>query len=101
MKLELSVVYCILQHLDFEIEMCFYVLDSLWVMMNKETRKLSKMPDEVRGEIGSYFVDSPPLVDDDSRKLPKLDEKTAENIHSGLTVSSSLFLLIFFSFVLQ
>lgn len=60
-------------------------------MMNKETRRLSKIPDEVRGEIGSYFVDSPPLVDDDSRKLPKLDENTAEYIHTGLTVSSGLF----------
>lgn len=57
-------------------------------MMNKETRRLSKIPDEVRGEIGSYFVDSPPIVEDDSRKLPKLDENTAKYIRTGLTVSS-------------
>lgn len=67
-------------------------------MMNKETRRLSKIPDEVRGEIGSYFVDSPPLVDDDSRKLPKLDENTAEHIRTGLTVSSRLLLLNIFRF---
>lgn len=60
-------------------------------MMNKETRKLSKIPDEVRGEIGGYFVDSPPIVDDDGRKLPKLDDNTAEYIHTGLTVRSRLF----------
>ncbi|KAL3623982.1 Palmitoyl-acyl carrier protein thioesterase, chloroplastic [Castilleja foliolosa] len=58
---------------------------SLCVMMNKETRKLSKIPDEVREEIGVYFVDSPPIVDDDSRKLPKLDDNTADYIRSGLT----------------
>ncbi|GFS40979.1 fatty acyl-ACP thioesterases B [Actinidia rufa] len=48
---------------------------SVWVMMNKVTRRLSKLPDEVRLEIGPYFVDSPPVVDEDNRKLPKLDEK--------------------------
>ncbi|XP_019173239.1 PREDICTED: palmitoyl-acyl carrier protein thioesterase, chloroplastic-like [Ipomoea nil] len=58
---------------------------SLWVMMNKETRRLAKMPDEVRAEIGSYFVDTPPIIDDDSRKLPKLDDETAQYIRSGLT----------------
>ncbi|KAL0333910.1 UNVERIFIED_CONTAM: Palmitoyl-acyl carrier protein thioesterase, chloroplastic [Sesamum angustifolium] len=54
-------------------------------MMNKETRRLSKIPDEVREEIGGYFVDSPPIVDDDSRKLPKLDDNTADYIRTGLT----------------
>ncbi|KAK4391661.1 Palmitoyl-acyl carrier protein thioesterase, chloroplastic [Sesamum angolense] len=55
------------------------------MMMNKETRRLSKIPDEVREEIGGYFVDSPPIVDDDSRKLPKLDDNTADYIRTGLT----------------
>ncbi|XP_058206800.1 palmitoyl-acyl carrier protein thioesterase, chloroplastic [Rhododendron vialii] len=58
---------------------------SVWVMMNKKTRRLSKIPDEVRQEIGPYFVDSPPVLDDDSRKLPKLDEHTADYVRSGLT----------------
>lgn len=58
---------------------------SVCVMMNRETRKLSRMPDEVRDEIGPYFVDSPPVVDDDKRKLPKLDESTADYVRSGLT----------------
>lgn len=44
------------------------------------------MPEEVRGEIEPYFLDSDPVVDEDSRKLPKLDEKTADYILSGLTV---------------
>ncbi|KAI3771560.1 hypothetical protein L6452_02725 [Arctium lappa] len=58
---------------------------SNWVMMNKETRRLSKIPDEVRAEIEHYFVDAPPVVDDDSRKLPKLEETTADYVRDGLT----------------
>ncbi|XP_076950736.1 palmitoyl-acyl carrier protein thioesterase, chloroplastic-like [Bidens hawaiensis] len=58
---------------------------SNWVMMNKETRKLSKLPDEVRGEIGQFFVDAPPVVEDDSIKLPKLAETTADYVRDGLT----------------
>ncbi|KAM2407305.1 hypothetical protein ACFX1X_026508 [Malus domestica] len=58
---------------------------SVWVMMNKLTRRLSKMPDEVRGEIESFFMNSPPVVEEDGRKLPKLDDKTADVVRSGLT----------------
>ncbi|KAL3535790.1 hypothetical protein ACH5RR_004251 [Cinchona calisaya] len=58
---------------------------SLWVMMNKETRRLAKIPDEVRTEIGGYFVDSPPIVEEDGRKLPKLDDNTADYIRTGLS----------------
>lgn len=56
-------------------------------MMNRVTRRLSKIPDEVRAEIEQYFVDTPPVIDDDSIKLPKLDENTADHVRSGLTVS--------------
>ncbi|RXI05846.1 hypothetical protein DVH24_017888 [Malus domestica] len=58
---------------------------SVWVMMNKVTRRLSKMPDAVRGEIESFFMNSPPVVEEDGRKLPKLDDKTADVVLSGLT----------------
>ncbi|KAK7304192.1 hypothetical protein RJT34_15307 [Clitoria ternatea] len=57
---------------------------SVWVMMNKVTRRLSKIPEEVRGEIGRFFVDSPSVTDEDNRKLSKLDD-TAGFIRSGLT----------------
>ena len=60
---------------------------SVWVMMNKETRRLSKIPDEVRVEIGPYFVDSPPVLDEDSRILPKLNDNIIDYIRIGLTVS--------------
>uniref|UniRef100_A0A1S4CA60 Acyl-[acyl-carrier-protein] hydrolase n=1 Tax=Nicotiana tabacum TaxID=4097 RepID=A0A1S4CA60_TOBAC len=58
---------------------------SLWVMMNKETRKLSKIPDQVKTESEVTFVDLPPVLDGDSRKLPKLDEITADYTRTGLT----------------
>uniref|UniRef100_A0A6I9RFT3 Acyl-[acyl-carrier-protein] hydrolase n=2 Tax=Elaeis guineensis var. tenera TaxID=51953 RepID=A0A6I9RFT3_ELAGV len=58
---------------------------SIWVMMNKHTRKLSKMPEEVRAEIGPYFMEHAAIVDEDSRKLPKLDDDTADYIKWGLT----------------
>ncbi|XVE98231.1 hypothetical protein REPUB_Repub03eG0087900 [Reevesia pubescens] len=57
---------------------------SVWVMMNKLTRRLSKIPEEVRGEIEPYFMNSDPVVAEDSRKLVKLDDSTAEYVHKGL-----------------
>uniref|UniRef100_Q1W7L7 Acyl-[acyl-carrier-protein] hydrolase n=1 Tax=Elaeis guineensis var. tenera TaxID=51953 RepID=Q1W7L7_ELAGV len=57
----------------------------VWVMMNKNTRKLSKVPEEVRAEIGPYFVERAAIVDEDSRKLPKLDEDTTDYVKKGLT----------------
>ncbi|KAJ4954104.1 hypothetical protein NE237_030936 [Protea cynaroides] len=58
---------------------------SVWVMMNKHTRRLSKMPEEVRGEIEPFFLDSAPILEDDGRKLPKLDDSTADYVRTGLT----------------
>lgn len=55
--------------------------------MNKQTRKLSKLPDEVRAELKTYFVDAPHAVDEDKRKFPKLTDSNAGYIQSGLTVS--------------
>ncbi|OIV99944.1 hypothetical protein TanjilG_26282 [Lupinus angustifolius] len=58
---------------------------SVWVMMNKLTRRLSKIPAEVREEIESYFVNSAPILEEDKRKLPKLDDNTADYISTGLS----------------
>lgn len=52
------------------------------------------MPDEVRAEIEPYFWNSDPIVDEDSRKLPKLDDNTADYVQRGLAVSVSLFEII-------
>ncbi|KAJ6802522.1 palmitoyl-acyl carrier protein thioesterase, chloroplastic-like [Iris pallida] len=58
---------------------------SNWVMMNKNTRRLSKFPEEVRAEIEPYFMERAPVIDDDNRKLPKLDDDTADHVRNGLT----------------
>ncbi|MBA0797240.1 hypothetical protein Gohar_007955 [Gossypium harknessii] len=58
---------------------------SVWVMMNKLTRRLSKIPEEVRGEIEPFFMNSDPVLAEDSQKLVKLDDSTAEHVCKGLT----------------
>lgn len=56
-------------------------------MMNKETRKLSKIPEEVRREIEPFFMNTAPVIEDDGRRLPKIDDDTADYVRAGLTVS--------------
>ncbi|KAL5572715.1 hypothetical protein UlMin_022312 [Ulmus minor] len=60
---------------------------SVWVMMNKLTRRISKIPEEVWHEIGPSFIDAPPLptVEDDGRRLTRFDESSADFIRTGLT----------------
>ncbi|GJM98064.1 hypothetical protein PR202_ga15039 [Eleusine coracana subsp. coracana] len=62
---------------------------SKWVMMNKVTRKLARIPDEVRTEIEPYFFERSAIVDEDNRKLPKLPEDqsttAAKYLRTGLT----------------
>ncbi|GJN00958.1 hypothetical protein PR202_ga18185 [Eleusine coracana subsp. coracana] len=63
---------------------------SVWVMMNKQTRRLSKMPDAVRAEIGPYFNDRSAITDAQSEKLAKpgnnIDsDATKQFIRKGLT----------------
>ncbi|KAL8112211.1 hypothetical protein AgCh_019777 [Apium graveolens] len=46
---------------------------STWVMMNQKTRRLSKMPDEVRAEIGPWFIEKRAFEEDAPEKIEKLD----------------------------
>ncbi|XP_040379499.1 palmitoyl-acyl carrier protein thioesterase, chloroplastic-like [Oryza brachyantha] len=48
---------------------------STWVMMNKATRRLSKMPEEVRAEISPWFTDRHAIQDQEEAtdKIIKLD----------------------------
>lgn len=47
---------------------------STWVMMNKVTRRLSKMPEEVRGEIAPWFIDRHAIYQEEATdKIIKLD----------------------------
>lgn len=58
---------------------------STWVMMNRKTRKLSKIPDAVKGEIQPYFTQRNIFVAEDTRKLHKLEDHTAQYICSDLS----------------
>ncbi|XP_038722689.1 palmitoyl-acyl carrier protein thioesterase, chloroplastic-like isoform X2 [Tripterygium wilfordii] len=49
---------------------------STWVMMNQHTRRLSKMPEEVRAEISPWFIEKQAIRDDIPEKIRKLDEAT-------------------------
>ncbi|XP_027152458.1 palmitoyl-acyl carrier protein thioesterase, chloroplastic-like [Coffea eugenioides] len=56
---------------------------STWVMMNQQTRRLSKMPDEVRAEISPWFIEQQAIKEDIPEKIEKLDDN-AKYIISGL-----------------
>lgn len=58
--------------------------------MNRETRRLSKIPDEVKKEVQPFYLDrmSIPTVDSDGEKIDKLTDETADRIRSGLAVSN-------------
>lgn len=66
-------------------------------MMDKLTRKLKRIPEEVLAEIGPYFLERNAIVDEDGKKLPKVRpkaeveggaDKTAPSyVRKGLTVS--------------
>ncbi|XP_020522790.1 palmitoyl-acyl carrier protein thioesterase, chloroplastic isoform X2 [Amborella trichopoda] len=54
-----------------------------WVMMNQNTRRLSKMPEEVRAEISPWFIDKKAIKEDVTDKIIKLND-AATYINSGL-----------------
>ncbi|KAG6513167.1 palmitoyl-acyl carrier protein thioesterase, chloroplastic-like [Zingiber officinale] len=59
---------------------------SNWVMMNRETRRLSKLPEQVREEVKPFYLERRVFFNGscDNEKIEKLTEDTAENIKSGL-----------------
>ncbi|GLJ46971.1 hypothetical protein SUGI_0991420 [Cryptomeria japonica] len=57
---------------------------STWVMMNKKTRKFSKIPNEVREEIQPYFTKRQMIGDEDNQKIIKLEDSTTSYICSNL-----------------
>ncbi|KAJ4848990.1 hypothetical protein Tsubulata_018729 [Turnera subulata] len=48
---------------------------STWVMMNEKTRRLSKMPEEVRAEISPWFKEKRAIQEFVPEKIAKLDSK--------------------------
>jgi fatty acyl-ACP thioesterase B len=61
-------------------------------MMNRKTRKLSKMPEEVRAEISPYFLSRSAIKDESTmtQKISRLNGN-ADYVRSGLTVSRPFF----------
>ncbi|GLT69238.1 hypothetical protein SLA2020_414050 [Shorea laevis] len=59
---------------------------STWVIMNQETRRLSKIPEQVRQEVLPFYLNRVAVEAEknDSEKIDKLTDATAERIRSGL-----------------
>ncbi|PIN00436.1 Oleoyl-[acyl-carrier-protein] hydrolase [Handroanthus impetiginosus] len=64
-------------------DLVFARATSTWVMMNQQTRRLSKMPDEVRAEISPWFLDKHAIQEESPEKIEKLDNN-ARYVHSDL-----------------
>ena len=62
---------------------------STWVIMNRETRRLSKIPDEVRNEVTPFYLDRDAIATEniDHEKIEKLTDETAVRIRPGIAVS--------------
>ena len=59
---------------------------STWVIMNRETRRLSKIPEQVRQEVLPFYLNRVAVATEknDSEKIDKLTDGTAGRIRSGL-----------------
>lgn len=59
---------------------------STWVIMNRQTRRLSKIPEEVRQELVPFYLHrlAVPTEEVDCEKIHKLTDDTAERVRSGL-----------------
>lgn len=57
--------------------------------MNRETRRLSKIPDEVRKEVQPFYLNRAAIATEnsDGDKIEKLTDQTAHRIRNGLAVS--------------
>ena len=59
-------------------------------MMNQQTRRLSKMPEEVRAEISPWFIEKNAIQEETPDIIKKL-ENTAKYINSKLKVDPFIF----------
>ncbi|KAI3463605.1 hypothetical protein Pfo_020268 [Paulownia fortunei] len=59
---------------------------STWVTMNRETRRLSKIPDQVRNELLPFYLNKAAIAieNTDRENIEKLTDDTAERIRTGL-----------------
>jgi acyl-ACP thioesterase len=82
-----SVIFFLILQVFFFFSFWIYMC-STWVMMNKKTRRFSKMPNEVRGEISPHFLERSAIDNKDlvTQKIKKLGDDSAQLVCSGLTV---------------
>ncbi|OMO84169.1 Acyl-ACP thioesterase [Corchorus capsularis] len=59
---------------------------STWVIMNHETRRLTKIPEQVKQEVIPFYLNRTAIADEknDIGKIDKLTDENAEQIRSGL-----------------
>lgn len=64
------------------------MLCSTWVIMNNETRRLSKIPEQVREEVMPFYLNRSAIQKDkdDIEKIDKITDETVDRIKSGLAV---------------
>ncbi|XP_051136074.1 palmitoyl-acyl carrier protein thioesterase, chloroplastic-like [Andrographis paniculata] len=59
---------------------------STWVIMNRETRRLSKIPEEVKKEVEPFYLNRAAITTEntDSDRIEKLTDETAQRIRTDL-----------------
>ncbi|PKU69189.1 Palmitoyl-acyl carrier protein thioesterase, chloroplastic [Dendrobium catenatum] len=60
---------------------------SIWALMDKTTRKLSKIPNEKKVEIEPHCNDTTFILNEDNRKFPKVNVETADPDWADLDVN--------------
>ncbi|XP_071689304.1 palmitoyl-acyl carrier protein thioesterase, chloroplastic-like [Rutidosis leptorrhynchoides] len=57
---------------------------SHWIVMNKETRRLCKIPDDVRVELAPTTIDTPPVIQENDIQYKKFDTNEIVHVRHGL-----------------
>ncbi|KAF5730966.1 Palmitoyl-acyl carrier protein thioesterase isoform 1 [Tripterygium wilfordii] len=71
---------------DYHTQEIITTATSTWVIMNRETRRLCKIPEQVRQEVLPFYLNRAAISteNNDLEKIDKLTDDTAERIRSGL-----------------
>ncbi|XP_042503814.1 palmitoyl-acyl carrier protein thioesterase, chloroplastic-like [Macadamia integrifolia] len=71
---------------DYSTQQIITRATSTWVTMNRETRKLTKIPEQVREEVKPFYLDrkATDVATNDNKQIGKLTDETAGSIRSGL-----------------
>lgn len=71
---------------DYDTQEIITRATSTWVCMNRETRRLSKIPEQVREEVIPFYSNKIAIAEEenDVEKIDKLTNENAERIRSGL-----------------